>query len=856
MIDALDIQVKGIVQGVGFRPFVYRLAKRYLINGWVKNASDGVHIHAEGESELIDQFVLEISENAPQAATVTEINIKEVPLEPFDTFEIRMSDDATVEETTQISPDLAMCADCERELFNKSDRRFHYPFINCTNCGPRFTIIDALPYDRANTSMRSFTMCNNCESEYNNPEDRRFHAQPDACFSCGPHIWLTSEETQVGESVSESDEIISNVADILLDGKVVAVKGLGGYHLAVDANNECAVKTLRERKHRDGKPFAVMMETLADVRRVCNVSDEEAAVLTGSVRPIVLLRKRYDMTRAKIDVGVADELDELGVMLPYTPLQRLLLHEFAEKWNSQGIHENKVPMLVMTSGNVHDEPIAIDDAEAKRRLENIADAFLGNDRQILTRFDDSIVRIIQAGSNGAAIQMVRRARGYAPQVINVKLTESPSNNDNAQSASQGGTSNQNTTIFAAGPEQKNTFTFLHGSEAYVSQHIGDMENADTFDAWLEAKVRFEGLFELKANQFSCDMHPEYITSKWARERTKTPVAEKGEDVVTSGCVLPKLTEVQHHHAHVVSVIAENSLEGPVLGVAFDGTGYGMDATIWGGEFLVANSADFERFANFAYVPMPGGASAIKKPLQMAYGALWAFDLLDHPASKTILSELGETQCQNLETMIDCGINTPQTSSVGRLFDAASALLGICTAPSYEGEGAILLEAELWKGVNEEATAANMEDGSVNAAGHTTSSMYGVSEAYPIDIVKNTATKNSTAHDTSVVLLDAAPTFKALLDDIENSTAKHIVSRRFHNAFVNAIVEVSQLAQALYGINTVTLSGGVFLNRYLMEGSISALEAAGFTVAINKELPPGDGSVSFGEAVVTYAKTIN
>ena len=686
MIDAVDIHVKGIVQGVGFRPFVYRMAKKYLINGWVLNAADGVYIHAEGESKLVDEFIMELSDNPPAASRVEEIDIKEVPLEDFDSFEIRFSDDDAVEETTLVSPELATCEDCVRELFNPNDRRYRYPFINCTNCGPRFTIIDHLPYDRVATSMAAFPMCERCAAEYADPLDRRFHAQPDACFECGPSVtWSvgTDDDKLVGKTREESDAIFAAAVEMLMEGKILAVKGLGGFHLVCDANNAEAVAELRRRKRRDGKALAVMAPTVAAVRALCFVSEEEEAVLTGASRPIVLLRKRPD---GAIGAGVADRLSELGVMVPYTPVQHLLMHDFAEAWEAAHPEEaaaacapgTPVPLLVMTSGNVHDEPICIADEEAREKLASIADAFLGNNRPILTRFDDSVVRLIQVDEvdekPGYAIQFLRRARGYAPVPVSV--------------AAEGAAPAEGV-IFAAGPEQKNTFTLLRGTDGFVSQHIGDVENAETYDAWLATKDRFESLFEMEPAAVACDLHPEYLTSKWAHHQG-----------------LP-VTEVQHHHAHIVSVMAEHGLTDAVCGIAFDGTGYGVDGAIWGGEVLLVNRSNFERFANFAYVPIPGGAAAIKHPLRMAYGVLWAYDLLDHPAAAAALAPLGD-EAEVCDTMIERGLNTPMTSSVGRLFDAASALLGICTEPSYEGEGAILLEAAMETAGADEPGAAAAE----------------------------------------------------------------------------------------------------------------------------------------------------
>lgn len=828
MIDAVDIHVKGIVQGVGFRPFVYRMAKKYLINGWVLNAADGVYIHAEGESKLVDEFIMELSDNPPAASRVEEIDIKEVPLEDFDSFEIRFSDDDAVEETTLVSPELATCEDCVRELFNPNDRRYRYPFINCTNCGPRFTIIDHLPYDRVATSMAAFPMCEKCAAEYADPLDRRFHAQPDACFECGPSVtWSvgTDDDKLVGKTREESDAIFAAAVEMLMEGKILAVKGLGGFHLVCDANNAEAVAELRRRKRRDGKAFAVMAPAVAAVRALCFVSEEEEAVLTGASRPIVLLRKRPD---GAIGAGVADRLSELGVMVPYTPVQHLLMHDFAEAWEAAHPEEaaaacapgTPVPLLVMTSGNVHDEPICIADEEAREKLVGIADAFLGNNRPILTRFDDSVVRLIQVdevdGKPGYAIQFLRRARGYAPVPVSV--------------AAEGAAPAEGV-IFAAGPEQKNTFTLLRGTDGFVSQHIGDVENAETYDAWLATKDRFESLFEMEPAAVACDLHPEYLTSKWAHHQG-----------------LP-VTEVQHHHAHIVSVMAEHGLTDAVCGIAFDGTGYGVDGAIWGGEVLLANRSNFERFANFAYVPMPGGAAAIKHPLRMAYGVLWAYDLLEHPAAAVALAPLGD-EAEVCDTMIERGLNTPMTSSVGRLFDAASALLGICTEPSYEGEGAILLEAAMEAAGADVAGAAAAEE----AAGVVPDDDLAARERYAVTAEKNTATETSTAEDTSVILLDAEATFHALLDDLEAGVPVSVIGRRFHDAMVSAIVMSAELVRALYGIATVALSGGVFMNRYLTEHVLADLAAAGFTAAINRDLPPNDGCISLGQAVVCSARS--
>ena len=792
MVEALDIRVRGIVQGVGFRPFVYRLAKRYLVSGWVLNDLDGVFIHAEAETQLLDEFVNELHMNPPAAAKISEVELAEVPLQDCEGFEIRESDDGAADEGTLVSADLGICDDCLRELFDPGDRRFRYPFINCTNCGPRFTIIDSLPYDRPATSMREFEMCPACAAEYADPADRRFHAQPDACFECGPQVsWqvLPGGSARWGDGREASDAIFAEAVAALGRGEILAVKGLGGFHLVCDGNNPEAIAELRRRKRRDGKALAVMAASVEAAREVCEVSEAEEALLKSTARPIVLLRKRAG---AEVTAGLADGLPELGVMLPATPVQALLAHDFLEATGSA--------LLVMTSGNVHDEPIVTDDAEALAKLGGIADAVLGNNREILSRYDDSVVRVVKLGDD-EAIQFIRRARGYAPVPVPIKrdggdrLPPSP------------------TVVFAAGSEQKNTFAFLRDGDAFVSQHIGDMEDADVNDAWLESKARFEKLFGVEPRVLACDLHPEYLASKWARSeafRTGLP-----------------LTEVQHHHAHIASVLGEHGLFGPAIGIALDGTGFGADGAIWGGEVLIANQVDYERFANLAYVPMPGGAACVKHPLRMAYGLLWAYDLLDHPGARAALETLG-AQADVCGQMIEGGLNTPYTSSMGRLFDAVAALLGVCVEPTYEGEPAILLDAV-------------RADGPVAA-----------DERYAIAITKNAATDKSTAHDTSVVLLDAEALVRAVLDDLVAGVPVGEISLKFHQVVVAAVVQVAELARAMYGIGLVALSGGCFMNRFLLEESVRELGTRGFTVAVNGNLPPNDGCVSFGQAVVAAA----
>ena len=825
--EALDITVKGVVQGVGFRPFVFRCAQKFHLTGWVLNALDGVVIHVEGTQNDLDCFAIALVQEAPEAANVKELELNEAPVEGFEEFEIRFSDDAEANETTLVSPDLATCDACVAELFDPENRRYHYPFINCTNCGPRFTIIDELPYDREHTSMKEFTMDEPCQTEYDDPMDRRFHAQPNACFNCGPRLgWIDVEGMLPNEvqqlsidsldwafTSEDSDEFVDDCVKLLKAGKIVAVKGLGGYHLVCDALNAEALSALRERKHRYGKAFAVMAHSTEQARAYALISEAEAMQLESSARPIVLLRKRSDV---ELPLDLAGDLPELGIMLPATPLQHLIARAFDG-------------LLVMTSGNVHDDPIVIEEHEAFEQLAGIADAFLVNNRAIIERFDDSVVRVLEPAGVDPVVQVVRRARGLAPAPVKLP----------AQVHELGEESPE---LLAVGSELKNTFTITRGEEAFVSQHLGDMEHVASFDNWLETKDLYEKLFHLQPTKLACDLHPEYVLSKWAR----TQASERD---------LP-LTEVQHHHAHVVAAMAENELEGPVCGIAFDGTGYGVDGTIWGGEVLLSNLTAFERFINVAYFPLPGGTQAIHHTDRCAYGVLWAFDLLEHPFAQAFFADQ-EQETELMTKMIEGGINTPFTSSMGRLFDAASALLGICNEPRYEGEGAILLEAEITKGLGPDA-AAELKT-LLAEAEKTTSSLaqeavdptaeLDAVERYQFGLIKNTATEQSTAQDTSVLLLDPASVFEALLDDLQAGVDKALIARRFHEAVVRAILTAAETVRALYDINIVTLSGGVFMNRYLTERALSDLQAAGFTIALNRELPPNDASVSYGQAVI-------
>ena len=865
MKKAFDLHVNGIVQGVGFRPFVYRLALRHSLKGWVLNAGDGVDAHIEGEQQACLDFLEALEREAPAAAFVEQLSSRLADIEDYANFQIRPSKHAEGAASTLISPDLATCQNCLQELFDPNDRRYLYPFINCTDCGPRFTIIEALPYDRPLTTMRDFQMCPSCAEEYHDPAQRRFHAQPDACFQCGPQLALWQQPEQpaaagqddptgeviggktasptaaeattggegpagegpAGEAAAEraiagrraqSQALIRKAATALATGQIVAIKGLGGYHLACDATNEAVVARLRQRKHRLRKPLAIMVRDLADARRFASVSAAEAELLVGSIRPIVLLSCVGDRVAAAsapgadADAGVADAaatvekggaaataaatagitvtaaatvatpavklapsvaagLPEVGVMLPYTPLQHLLLAEL------------DFP-LVMTSGNVSDEPIIGDADEAHHLLANIADLFLDHNRAIRSRYDDSVVR---AGTD--ATMFIRRARGYAPRPLRLpQATPLP--------------------LLACGPEQKNTLCLAKGYDAFVSQHLGDMDDAHALANWNQTRQLYQQLFRIEPELLVTDKHPEYLTGKWA-------AAESGR------CGLP-LLQVQHHHAHIAAVLAEAKSACPqetpdeVIGLAFDGTGYGDDGTIWGGEVLLASLKSYERAFYLRPVAMPGGAAAIKNPDRMAYAWLADLGMLGHPGAQSLLKRIGATQCEQLATIIASGRHAPMTSSMGRLFDAISALCGLCAEASYEGEAAVLLEAEMWKQGRESVAV----------------------KPYAF-----------TLHDG---LIDPAPAFQAALDDLEQGICPAYVSHSFHDAVIAMAVALACTLRQSSGLDSVAFSGGVFTNRYLSQKLPGALDVEGFQVLTNKELPANDGCIAYGQAAIAAA----
>ena len=882
----VHIHVTGIVQGVGMRPFVYREAMAHDIYGWVLNAGDGVHIEAHAPADALDAFVAALSEHAPAAARVERVDVAD--LEPGgwsaadeQDFRIVASQDQTAH-TTLVSPDIATCDDCLRELFDPADRRYHYPFINCTNCGPRFTIIRSLPYDRAATSMDCFPMCPECAAEYGDPLDRRFHAQPDACFDCGPHItWReaagdmglegSGATPAVGSTRETSDAIIDRCVELLASGGIVAIKGLGGFHLACNAANEQAVVELRRRKRRSNKPLAVMVRSLADAECLCHVGDAERGLLTGSIRPIVLLRRRAvgegdSPDGLTLAPSVAHDLPELGVMLPYTPLQHLLLAAAA----ARGMHA-----LVMTSGNLSEEPIETDDALAWEHLvaAGIADALLGNDRAILSRYDDSVVRVVDG-----TVMPVRRARGYAPQPLSLPALD--------------GTA---PCVLACGPQQKATIALTREDAdghvaCFVSQHIGDVENGATFDAWSAARARLENLFDLTPVALACDMHPSYLSSQWARERAREHS-------------LP-LIEIQHHHAHIASVMAETIVAGRlapdtrVLGIAFDGTGAGTDGTIWGGEFLIAGLADFERAAHLRTWALPGGAASVRDARRNAFALLSELGLLEHPGAAGLLDTLDEQTRSVTATMIERGINSPRTSSMGRLFDAAAAILGICGKATYEGEPAIELEAAAWRALDSEISRFAGNQAGVSASVSTsldslfryvltTNPLSGIfasdlakigspdtlfTASVPGTGPKSThlespqttfATRSRSkkyvseltvqAASDSPFVLDPKPLFEALLSRIETGESADRLALDFHITIARSSARIAREICAREGIDTVALSGGVFMNRLLLQLLTRELKSMGLTVLVPHSVPVNDGCIAYGQAAVARAR---
>ena len=876
-MEHVRIHITGIVQGVGMRPFVYREATARGISGWVLNAGNGVHIKAHGEAGTIDAFVRALHDQPPAAASVESVTVTPLAGKTFasdDLTDFRIiTSETSAARTTLVSPDIATCPDCLRELFDPANRRYHYPFINCTNCGPRFSIIRSLPYDRAATSMDAFPMCPACAREYADPLDRRFHAQPDACFACGPHlIWREppqsgihgptetvatagTGQTGIGQTREASDAIIARCADFLAAGRIVAVKGLGGFHLVCDAGNETTVRELRQRKRRPRKPLAIMVRSLETAEQLCHVDKAERELLSGSIRPIVLLRRRTAMGgaddgsgnakrtgTAPIAPSAALNLPELGLMLPYTPLQHLLLAACAERG---------VRTLVMTSGNVSGSPIEIDDDAAWAHLveTGIADALLGNNRAILARYDDSVVRVVNS-----EIQMVRRARGYAPRPLALPQLRKP----------HGGAL---PAILACGAEQKATFALTREradgtAECLLSQHIGDVEGGETLDAWQIARKQAQELFDVHPAALVCDQHPGYLTSQWARRQAQARQ-------------IP-LIEVQHHHAHIASVIAEaaarrqhNPAE-PVIGIAFDGTGAGTDGTIWGGEFLVADLVGFTRAAHLEPWPLPGGAASVRDPRRNAFSLLQHYGLLDHPGTGNLLSSLTDEERRVTASMLARKVNCPLTSSMGRLLDAIAAMLGICRRATYEGEPAIQLEAAAHRAGNRRTAAwaqhvsARVTPGSnpgstshpdsVEATfAYTTGQTAATDTAQPCREKSCASNPDGRNRNADTLPVDPSPLLIRLLDGIAAGEQADALALLAHHAIATMATETARSIARSTGIRTVALSGGVFMNRILLDRICGLLREAGFSVLAPHKLPCNDGCIAYGQAAIARAR---
>ena len=752
-VVAYRVSVRGLVQGVGFRPFVYKRATRLGLGGTVRNTTAGVDIELEGAPSAVNEFLEDLVSELPPLARIDHVEIEKIEAQERRTFEI---DGSRNDEGFQpISPDVATCTECQQEILDPDDRRFGYPFTNCTQCGPRFTIIRAMPYDRPNTTMADFAMCAACRREYEDPEDRRFHAEPNACAACGPKLMLVAADGQPlpGDPLAETGRLLAA-------GRIVAIKGIGGFHLACDATDEAAVQRLRQRKGREAKPLAVMVRDLAAARQVCVTSEEESALLNSAARPVVILAARPGF---RIPPSVAPGLGHLGIMLPYSPLHHLL-------WRRGDGHCPE--MLVLTSGNRSEEPITTDNDGALASLGTIADAFLLHDRPIQARCDDSVSRV----AAGAELP-IRRSRGYAPLPVRLPFETRP--------------------ILACGGQLKSAVCVARGPYAFLSPHIGDLENHETYLSYAEMVQRMGELFRVRPEAVAHDLHPDYLSTQYARSLAPD---------------LPRVP-VQHHHAHVAACMAEHRLTGRVLGVAFDGSGYGTDGAVWGGEFLVTEYAGFVRAAHVGYVPMPGGDRAVREPFRMALShLLQAFGEWDPrwPAVR----EASEAERRMIRWQIEQDVNAPLTSSVGRLFDAVASLLGVRHRARYEAQSAMELEA--------------LADGAVGAP-------------YSIAITDGTP-----------LVIEPGPVIRGVIDDVAAGTPAPLVAARFHATLVQAVVRVCECVRSSAGLERVVLSGGVFQNATLLAGVRRGLAEAGFEVFSHHLVPPNDGGLALGQAAVAHA----
>lgn len=757
------ININGIVQGVGFRPFVYNLAVSCNIKGFVNNYSGGVRIDAEGSTEDMDSFLIRLRKDAPPLSYIDTFTVEKAEPKGLKGFEIRKSSIES-SDNAYISPDLSVCDDCLKEMNDPDNRRYRYPFINCTNCGPRFTITKGIPYDRVNTTMASFPMCGECGTEYHNPADRRFHAQPIACVKCGPSLTLLDADAER----TATDREIEAAIELLNKGNIVAIKGLGGYHLACNAMNEEAVRELRKRKRRDGKPFALMAKSIEVIRNHCVVNDKEQALLESVKRPIVLLDRKADSELAAM--LISPDNDKIGFMLPYTPLHYLLLN-------------SELQILVMTSGNISNEPIYFRDSDAINGLHGIADYFLTNNRDIYIRTDDSVTSVFRGSEC-----IIRRSRGYVPLPIDITASIT------------GFESSRIPSVLACGGELKNTFCLTKGNKAFLSHHIGDLENIETLLSFEQGIEHFENIFSITPGIIAYDKHPDYLSTKYAEAKAGI-----------------KKFPIQHHHAHIASCMVENNISEKVIGLAFDGTGYGDDGNIWGGEFFVGDYSSFERLAHFEYIPLPGGEAAIKEPWRMALSYLYeTFGKDKIPFDLPFLREIDSEKKKILLQQISKRINSPLTSSLGRFFDAVSALTGLCSVIEYEGQAAIRLEKY---------------------------SDVLSTDVYPYEIIEAD----------SVYQISVRRMVEAIVYDIQRGRDTSQISSSFHKTLSQISVEICLKLRSRFDINLVALSGGVFQNRHLLGLVIDNLENEGFHVYTNSKVPVNDGGISLGQAAIALEK---
>ncbi len=765
-ITRYSVAVSGIVQGVGFRPFVYSLAHKHSLKGFILNDTGGVKIEVEGKKENIKKFLSQIRTLSPPLAAIEKMEHREIVPRGFRDFYIKESRKEK-EEFLPISPDASICPDCLKELFDPKNRRYRYPFTNCTNCGPRFTIIEDIPYDRSRTTMKVFPMCPQCQSEYRDPLNRRFHAQPNACSRCGPQVSLWNSQRR---RIEVADPI-KEVAYLLRKGHIVAIKGLGGFHLACDATSSRAVAALRKRKYREDKPFALMALNIKTVNESCHMDEYEENLLLSPQRPIVILELK-EKPRSFLAVNeIAPRDNCLGFMLPYTPLHYLLLEETNLS-------------LVMTSGNVSEEPIVYSNEEAFGRLSGIADYFLIHNRDIRMRIDDSVTRVFRRKEFP-----IRRSRGYVPQSIKVNaFFDEP--------------------ILALGGQLKSTFCLAQKKQAIISHHIGDLENLSALTSFEKGIEHFLKLFHTYPKILACDLHPGYTSTRFAQEYIKE--LEEGAQLVT----------VQHHHAHIASLMIEQGIEKTLIGVSFDGAGLGNDGNIWGGEFLIVNFLSFSRVAHLKEVPLPGGEQAVKEPWRMALSYLKTSYGKDFyiPAHKW-LKGVATHKFSLINTLIEKKINSPLTSSVGRLFDAVASIIGLRDKVNYEGQAAIELEM-----------AASKQE----------------KRDYPFEIFSRG----------EELIIDPCPIVRAVIDDLNRGKERDIIAARFHNSLSSIILKVCQLLRESRGLNRVALSGGVFQNMYLLERVISLLRTAGFEAYTHQYVPTNDGGICLGQAIIAHHKRRN